>query len=139
MAKDLNVFTCTGRLGKDAEVKSYGNGKEMLMFSLASNDYDFSKKEEVTNWFNVISFTSVDFLKTVLSKGTQVSVSGTLRLEKFTGNDGVERTTVKLIANSIVPIGATSDSSFGKSEQKSTKSSYSNNDVFEISDDDLPF
>lgn len=72
----MDIRIVDGRLTKDAEVKvNQTNGKQFLTFTLANNG--FSKGEQITTYFNVVSYNKhdVDNLAN-FKKGKLVVVSG---------------------------------------------------------------
>ena len=84
-----NNVSFTGRLGRDSELKSVGEGS-VLKFTVANNT-GFGEKK-ATNWFNCDMWgTRGAKIEQYLIKGTQVFVTGELTLRKYTGKDGSEK------------------------------------------------
>ena len=87
---DINQFTFTGRLTKDAEVRTLESGKTLLVANVAINTgYGNNKKTtyiKMQQWgasgANIASY---------LTKGNLIGASGQLSLNKWVGKDGVER------------------------------------------------
>lgn len=72
-----------GRLGKDAELVSFGE-RQSLKFSLAA---DHGKGEKVvTTWYDII-YSRIQ-LQQYLTKGKEVLVTGRLDIRKSEGKDG---------------------------------------------------
>ena len=94
----------TGRLGKDAEVTNFENGRSVIEFSAASNSYYKNKEGEKitdTEWYDVKIF-----VKTVnqsfvdkLKKGVHVVVTGNLESNEWE-KDGIKRKDTYINANS---------------------------------------
>ena len=68
-------MTLTGNLGKDPEQDQTKGGTAVAKFSLATERYDFQKKEQVTVWVNVKAFgAQVPGIMKNLRKGSTVQV-----------------------------------------------------------------
>ena len=95
---DLCILSITGRLTKDAEEKVSKNGKFFLQMDVAVNtgfgDNQRTSFIRVTKWGD-----SGKKLLVYLTKGTQVSVSGEMYIDKYKNADtGKEYTNVMLTA-----------------------------------------
>lgn len=105
-----NVFSFTGALGRDAELKHLQNGQLVLTAAVA-NSVGFSDKK-TTLWVRVNLWGQRgEKLVQYLKKGQAVFVSGELTLNEYTGNDGVKKTNLELNATAIDLIGAKRESS----------------------------
>jgi single-strand DNA-binding protein len=100
-----NVFSCTGRVGRDAEVKYLPSGSAILNVTVATNT-GFGDKQK-TLWLQVSIFgkRAEGSLKDYLKKGQQVFVSGELSQNEYQANDGTTKTSLVLIANIVDLIG----------------------------------
>lgn len=89
---DMEHLTISGRLGRDAEVKTTARGNKYVSFTLAVDSKN-KNGESVTNWYNVSSFQEnhtgkmVDFLK----KGKGLIVSGIPSYSIWTDRTGTAR------------------------------------------------
>ena len=72
------------RVGQDPEFKTSKAGKGYVTFSVASNDYDYTQKEDVPTWYEIfLSEGSFLYNKAkYLKKGTLLNVWGVLKLER---------------------------------------------------------
>lgn len=52
----MNKCFILGRLGKDPELKTGASGAEFVNLSIAEDEYNYSKKENETEWFNCTAF-----------------------------------------------------------------------------------
>jgi len=84
----MNLFTFTGNLGKDAEVKFLSSGTPVCEFSVAVKS-GYGDKEK-TNWVRCAMFgkKAEGQLPSYLQKGTQVAISGELELQEWDGQNG---------------------------------------------------
>lgn len=84
----MNLFSFTGNLGKDAEVKYTPSGTAVCEFSVAVKS-GYGEREK-TNWVRCAMFgkKAEGQLPQYLKKGTQVAVSGELELQEWEGQNG---------------------------------------------------
>ena len=142
-----NVFSFTGTIGRDAEVRYAPSGLAVLNFTVANN-IGFGDKQQ-TLWIQVTLFgkRAEGQLQNYLKKGQQVFVSGELTQSEYQAKDGTTKTSLDLNANIIDFIGKKNEASqpqqsyqaSGVREQTPVKqgASYDNFDV--PYDDDIPF
>lgn len=78
----MNIFTFTGRMGGNAELRTTPAGKSVCQFSVAV-DSGFGDKK-ATNWVRCTLWEKRgEALAPYLLKGDMVSVSGELRLHEY--------------------------------------------------------
>lgn len=117
----MNTFCFTGNLGRDAEVAATRGGTSVCRFSVAVTT-GFGDKQQTT-WVECGLFgkRADGKLPQYLLKGTRVAITGELSLDKWAGNDGKERTTLKVMVGSLDLIGSNEQSAQAKpaaAEQK---------------------
>lgn len=117
----MNLFTFTGNLGKDAEVKYMPNGNAVCEFSVAVKS-GYGDKEK-TNWVRCAMFgkKADGQLPSYLTKGTQVAVSGELELQEWEGQNG-KGAALSVIVGTIDLIGGKPQ---GQSNQAPQQAGYS--------------
>ena len=106
MARGLNKIQIIGNLGRDPEIRYTPGGVATTTFSVAVNRSrkgpDGQRTEE-TDWFRVVTWNNLaETAGEYLKKGQRVYVEGRLQTRKYTGNDGVERTVVEVIASDLL-------------------------------------
>lgn len=86
---DLNIFTCTGRLGADPEARKFPDGKPVVSLRVAVSEQwrsrDTGEKKENTLWLPV-TITSEGLCKVAeayLKKGSRVALSGMLKARSY--------------------------------------------------------
>lgn len=128
----MNVFTITGNLGKDAEVKSFGQST-VCNFTVA-NKVGFGEKEQ-TLWVDCALWgkQAESKLPEHLKKGQQVAVSG--ELSTFEAESG--KTYLKLRCNSVTLVGGKSEGS--PQQTAAPQQAPQNKPVEPDFDDDIPF
>ncbi|MEI6267539.1 MAG: single-stranded DNA-binding protein [Methylococcaceae bacterium] len=144
-----NVFSFTGTIGRDAEVRYAQSGLAVLNFTVANN-IGFGEKQQ-TLWIRVALFgkRAEGQLQNYLKKGQQVFVSGELTQSEYKANDGTTKTSLELNANIIDLIGKKNESNqpqqnyqssgSGAREQAPARQTTSNDNFDAPYDDDIPF
>lgn len=136
-----NVFSFSGTVGRDAEVRYLPSGQAVLNVSVANN-VGFGDRQQ-TIWVRVALWgkRAEGNLKDYLKKGQQVFVSGELTLGEYTANDGTKRTTVELNASILELLGGKRDGAAQQSPHNAAKSNgYAPPPVDSGPyDDDIPF
>lgn len=82
-----------GRLTKDAEVRTLSNSKQVVNFSVATNESYRNKqgeRVEQTTYFECAYWISAK-VAGILTKGTLVELSGRVSARAWAGNDGEPR------------------------------------------------
>ena len=125
-----NVFSFTGTVGRDAEVRYAPSGVAVLKVTVANN-IGFGDKQQ-TLWIRVVLFgkRAEGQLQNYLKKGQQVFVSGELTQNEYKANDGTTKTSLELNANIIDLVG-------GRKENAPARQAAPKADV--AYDDDIPF
>jgi len=142
-----NVFSFTGTVGRDAEVRYAPSGLAVLNVTVANN-VGFGDKEK-TLWIRVAVFgkRAEGQLQNYLKKGQQVFVSGELTQSEYRANDGTTKTSLELNANIIDLIGKKNESSqpqqnyqsSGVREQAPSRQEVGHDNFDVPYDDDIPF
>lgn len=104
-----NVFSFTGTVGRDAEVRPMPSGQSVLNVTVANN-IGFGDKQQ-TMWVRVALWgkRAEGSLVQYLKKGQQVFVSGELSLREYQANDGTTKSSLELNANIIDLVGKRND------------------------------
>ena len=94
-----------GNLGKDPELNVTGDGTPFTRFSLAvSRNFksNTGERREETEWFNIVAWRQLaEICERYLHKGSKVYLEGRLSQRKYTDREGVQRTSVEVIANEM--------------------------------------
>src|SRR6267154_1736244 len=101
----LNKIMLIGNLGRDPELQVTSDGTPFTRFSLAvSRNYTTKsgEKREETEWFNIVAWRQLaETCERYLHKGSKVYIEGRLQTRKYTDRNGVERTSVDVIASDM--------------------------------------
>lgn len=94
-----------GNLGKDPELQVTNEGTPVTKFSLAVNrnvKTSTGERKEETDWFNIVTWRQLaEICERYLHKGSKVYVEGRLTMRKYTDKNGIERTSVEVIASDM--------------------------------------
>lgn len=109
--RGVNRVILIGTLGADPETRyQTGGGTTITTARLATNEAWTDKqgqKQERTEWHRVKFFGKLaEIAGEYLRKGGHVYVEGSLRTDKYTDRDGVERYTTDIIASEMQMLGS---------------------------------
>ena len=97
----LNKIMLIGNLGRDPELNVTAEGTPVTKFSLAVSRKT-SNGEKETEWFNIVTWRQLaETCERYLHKGSKVYIEGRLTQRKYTDREGVQRTSVEVIANDM--------------------------------------
>ena len=109
MARGINKVILVGTVGKDPEVRYSQAGSANVTLSLATNESWKDKngeKQERTEWHRLKFFGKLaEIAGEYVKKGQQLYVEGSLRTDKYTDKQGVERYTTDIIVNDMQMLG----------------------------------
>lgn len=142
MSRGVNKVILVGTLGADPETRYSASGTALTSIRIATNeswtDKQTGQKQERTEWHRVKFFGKLaEIAGEYLKKGRQVYVEGSLRTDKYTDKEGVERFSTDVIANEMQMLGGADEKKEGKPAAKSApaRTGRSAPPV----DDDVPF
>jgi len=118
MARGVNKVILVGNLGADPEMRHTGGGTAICSFNLATSeswtDKQSGEKQERTEWHRVKLFGRLaEIAGEYLKKGRQVYIEGSLRTDKYTDKQGVERYSTDIIASEMQMLGGGSEGGAG--------------------------
>ncbi|MBP7190235.1 MAG: single-stranded DNA-binding protein [Rickettsiaceae bacterium] len=145
MAGSLNKVTLIGNLGKDPEIRTTSDGKEIATFSIATTeswkDRTSGERKERTEWHRIVVFNDglVNVIKNYVKKGSKLYLEGALQTRKWVDNAGVEKYSTEVVLQNFNAVLIMLDSK--GSGDHSSDSSFKSEQNFEHSDldDDIPF
>ena len=109
MARGVNKVILVGNLGNDPEMKYTQGGMAIATLSLATTSVRKDKEgntQERTEWHRVKLFGKLgEIAGEYLKKGRQVYIEGSIRYDKFTGADGVEKYFTDIVADEMQMLG----------------------------------
>ncbi len=149
MAGSLNKVTLLGNVGKEPEVRSTSDGREIATFSIATSeswrDKVTGEKKERTEWHRIVVFNDglVNVVKNYVKKGSKLYIEGTLQTRKWVDNTGIEKYTTEIVlqnfSSTLILLDSKGSDDFmaaADSLGKPTKQSTFDNSEL---DDEIPF
>lgn len=110
MARGVNKVILVGNLGADPESRTLNNGGNVTTIKVATSeswkDKQTGENQERTEWHRVKFFGRLaEIAAEYLRKGKQVYIEGSIRTDKYTDKEGVERYSTDIIANEMHMLG----------------------------------
>lgn len=153
MAGSVNKVILVGNLGRDPEVRSTQDGKEIANLAIATSeswkDRNTGERKEKTEWHRVVIFNDnlVNVAKNYLKKGAKVYIEGALQTRKWTNKDGQEQYSTEVVLQgfngSLTMLdgkreGGSSDSGYGGGYSQ-PNSAPAAKPAAQMMDDEIPF
>lgn len=132
----MNLTIMVGRLTADPEVRYTQDNKAIAKFSLAVNRRFTKEGEANADFFNYVAFgKTAEFVQKYFHKGTKAVITGELRNNHYTDNNGVKHYSEQVIVNNI-------EFAESKSHQQTTPAPTTDNGFMYVPDigaEELPF
>lgn len=134
----MNVWTFTGRIGKDCETRFTPKGDAVTSFSVAvTSGYG---EKETTTWARLSMFGKRgEAVAPYLLKGTQIAVSGELTNREYTDKDGNKRQSLEVRVNDLTLLGGKNDGARETGSGQSIGKAQQPGGDFSDMDSDIPF
>ncbi len=90
----VNKCILVGRVGKDPEIRSTQDGREIANFSLATSEYwkdkNSGERREKTEWHKISVFNQglIGVIKSYVKKGSKLYVEGQIQTRKWQDQSG---------------------------------------------------
>jgi len=125
----VNVVAIIGRLGRNPEIRSTGQGKAVTNFAIAV-DHGFGEKK-VTSWVPIVAWEkTAELAQQYLVKGSQVAVEGRLQQRQWQDKEGNNHSMIEVVASRL---------DFLTRADKKTSNTNSEFDAAPANEDDPPF
>jgi single-strand DNA-binding protein len=138
MAGGINKVILVGNLGADPELRYTASGTAVAKFRIATSANFTDKqgqKQERTEWHRITAWGKLaEICGQYLAKGKMVYIEGKIRSDKYTGQDGVERTSYEIIADTMRMLGGGG----GRSAEREAEAPFAP-PPGGVPDDDIPF
>ncbi len=136
MSRGLNKVMIIGNLGRDPEMRYTPSGRPVTTFSVAvSRSWKSANGEprSETEWFKIVAWGRLaEICNEFLRKGQQVYLEGRLKTRQWEDKEGVQRSTVELIANEMTMLG-------GRREKNLEEETVTEEVLPEVNEDEFPF
>lgn len=99
----FNKVMLIGRLTRDPEMRYTTSGLAVTSFSIAVDRRNKNQQgEKQTDFFRCTAWRqSAEFVSNYASKGRLVAVEGRIELNKFTGQDGIEKQSADIVCDHV--------------------------------------
>jgi len=102
MAGSVNKVILIGNVGKDPEIRTFGNGGKVANFSIATSEQWKDKqgqRQEKTEWHNIAVFNEglVGVIERYVKKGSKLYIEGKMQTRKWTDRDGNDKYTTEVV------------------------------------------
>ena len=146
MSGSINKVMLIGRVGKEPEIRSTQDGREIANLSLATSeswkDKTSGERKEKTEWHKLVIFNEglVNVVKSYVKKGALLYVEGALQTRKWTDKDGRDKYSTEVVLQGFGSTltmldGAKSESTQSASQPEARKAAPAS----ELLDDEIPF
>lgn len=144
MSRGINKTILVGNLGNDPEVKYSAGGKAVTRVSLATSSVRKDKdgnQVERTEWHRVVFFDKLaEIAGEYLKKGSQIYIEGSIRYDKFTDKEGIEKYSTDIIANELQMLGGRGEGGGDRQPRPQRgQQAQAQQSGGDFSDDDIPF
>ena len=145
MAGSLNKVTLIGNLGRDPEIRTTNDGKEIANFSIATSetwkDKMTGEKKDKTEWHRIVCFNEglVRVIKNYVKKGTKLYIEGQLQTRKWVDNDNQEKYTTEVVLqnfnSTLILLDSRGEAALNQPSSQNNNPTFDNSDL----DDEIPF
>lgn len=145
MAGSVNKVILIGNLGKDPEIRSTQDGRDIANLTIATSetwkDKSSGDRKEKTEWHRVVIFNEglVSIAKNYLKKGAKIYIEGALQTRKWTDKEGQEKYSTEVVLQGFGSTLTMLDSRSGGSDSESTQSTSATTTKDNLMDDEIPF
>lgn len=134
----LNRVTLIGRIGKDPEIRRTQSGDAVANISIATSekykDKTSGEYKELTEWHSISAFGKLaEIMEKYLTKGKEVYIEGSLKTQKWTDANGVEKYKTFVKADQLIMLGGKTESTPSTNQPQKPPANLA--DI----DDDIPF
>ncbi len=126
----VNKVILVGNCGRDPEIRYLPSGQAVANVSVATSsrrkDRNSGEMIEDTQWHRVTFYDRLaEIAGEYVKKGRPIYVEGRLKYGKYTGQDGIEKNTVDIIATELQLLGAREGMGGGGGDEGGGGSGYS--------------
>lgn len=130
-----NLCVLKGRICKSPELSTTTSGMSVCRIKIAVPRRD---KQSGTDFITCTAFKNqAEFLNKYFSKGQEILIQGSLRINQWEGDDGVRREACEVLINNIDFCGAKQDSKLA--EQNERAQTVEPVQFIDFPNEDLPF
>lgn len=110
-SRGVNKAIIVGNLGNDPEMRYLPSGNAVTTISVATSetwtDKNTGQPQERTEWHRIEAFGKLaEIMGQYLRKGSQVYIEGSIRTDKWTDQQGIDRYSTKIRADQMQMLGS---------------------------------
>ena len=145
MAGSLNKVTLIGNLGRDPEIRTTNDGREIANLNIATSeslkDKITGERKDKTEWHRVVCFSEglVRVIKNYVKKGSKLYIEGQLQTRKWVDSDNQEKYTTEVVLqnfnSSLILLDSKGESLTNQPNSQANNPTFDNSDL----DDEIPF
>lgn len=145
MVNSINKVTLIGNVGRDPEIRTTQDGKEIASITLATSeswkDKASGERKERTEWHRIVVFSDglVSIIKNYVKKGSKLYIEGALQTRKWVDNSGTEKYSTEIVLQGYSAVLLMLDSNRNHPDHSNHSSSSDNSFSAEEIDDEIPF
>ncbi|MDP5110003.1 MAG: single-stranded DNA-binding protein [Rickettsiaceae bacterium] len=145
MAGSLNKVILIGNLGRDPEIRTTNDGREIANLNIATSeswkDKITGERKDKTEWHRVVCFSEglVRVIKNYVKKGSKLYIEGQLQTRKWVDSDNQEKYTTEVVLqnfnSSLILLDSKGESLTNQPNSQANNPTFDNSDL----DDEIPF
>ena len=145
MAGSLNKVILIGNLGRDPEIRTTNDGREIANLNIATReswkDKITGERKDKTEWHRVVCFSEglVRVIKNYVKKGSKLYIEGQLQTRKWVDSDNQEKYTTEVVLqnfnSSLILLDSKGESLTNQPNSQANNPTFDNSDL----DDEIPF
>lgn len=145
MAGSLNKVTLIGNLGRDPEIRTTNDGREIANLNIATSeswkDKITGERKDKTEWHRVVCFNEglVKVIKNYVKKGSKLYIEGQLQTRKWIDSDNQEKYTTEVVLqnfnSSLILLDSKGEALTNQPNSQNNNPTFDNSDL----DDEIPF
>lgn len=108
-----NKVQLIGNVGENPKIHTFENGKKVVRFSLATNNYFFKEEEKVqqTEWHNLVAWgKQADLIEKYVTRGSEIAIEGKLTSRSYENSEGHKQSVTEILIHEILLLGSKENS-----------------------------
>lgn len=102
----INKVILIGNAGRDPEIRRTNSGEPIANLSIATTesfkDKNSGEKKETVEWHRLVFFGRLaEIAEDYIKKGSKIYVEGKIKSKKWSGDDGIERTSTEIFVSTM--------------------------------------
>jgi len=103
-----NFVQLIGNIGSDPEMKTFESGKNVVNFSLATNEFyrrSDGESSEETQWHKIVAWgKTAEYIHKNCNKGQEMLIQGKLQHRSYDDKDGIKRFITEIVVQNCLKL-----------------------------------